>query len=233
MICPFGYSLSTVARRLRFLVLVVLLLAARRASADDWQLTGTNNGITIYKRAVPGSAIVALKGEGIVDAPVWKVASVLLDTARAQEWVDSLKQSRVVRRLSLTSYIEYNHLGLPLIIKDRDFVSQVQIDVNDEDRSVALIYKPTDDSSVSTTHNVRGEILAGTFLARSIEPGHRTQLTAEIHCDPKGALPAWIVNLFQRRWPQNTFEGIRRQAAKPDVAMPDEFKDVLGPTRRY
>jgi len=222
-----------VAHGLRVLVFSVLLLAASRALADDWQLTGNKDGITIYQRAVPGSAIIALKGEGVVDAPVWKVASVLLDTARAQEWVDSLKQSRVVRRLTLTSYIEYNHLGLPLIIKDRDFVSEVQIKVNADDRSVALIYRPTDDPSVSTTRDVRGEILAGTFLARSLGPEHRTQLTAEIHCDPKGALPAWIVNLFQRRWPQNTFEGIRRQVAKPDVAMPDEFKDVLGPTTGY
>jgi hypothetical protein len=86
---------------------------------------------------------------------------------------------------------------------------------------------------VSTTGDVRGEILAGSLLVRSLDPEHRAQLTAEIHCDPKGAIPAWVVNLLQRRWPQNTFEGIRRQVAKPGVTMPDEFKDVLGPTTLF
>jgi hypothetical protein len=38
------------------------------------------------------------------------------------------------------------------------------------------------------------------------------------------------VNFFQKGWPLNTFQGIRAQAAKPDIAMPPEFKDVLTPT---
>jgi hypothetical protein len=40
-------------------------------------------------------------------------------------------------------------------------------------------------------------------------------------------------NFFQKNWPQSTFQAIRRQAAKPDIAMPDEFKDVLAPTRGF
>ena len=217
---------------LRRLVVVCLLMlaAGRPLLADDWKLVGNEDGISIYRRDVAGSSIVALKGEGIINAPVWKVASVLLDTTRAPEWVDSLKLSKVVRRLSLNSYVEYNHLGLPPLIRDRDFVSEVLIDVNAADRSAALVYTPTDDPLAPKTHNVRGLILSGSFRAQSLEAGQRTELTAELHCDPKGALPAWIVNLFQKSWPRKTFEGIRKQVTKPDVTMPDEFKDVLAPT---
>ena len=208
------------------------MLAAASVHADDWTLVSKDHGIEVYRREVPGSAVIALKGEGIVDAPVWKVASVLLDTKRAPEWVDSLKSSEVVRRLTPTSYVEYNHLGLPILIKDRDFVSEVQIEVSAADRSVTLVYKPTDDPGAPTTHNVRGEILSGTFRAHAVDTTH-TALVAEIHCDPRGALPAWVVNLFQKSWPRHTFEGIRKQVAKADVAMPDEFKDVLEPTRDF
>ena len=48
----------------------VVVLAANCAFAEDWQLTGEKDGITIYHRAVPGSAIVALKGAGAIEAPV-------------------------------------------------------------------------------------------------------------------------------------------------------------------
>ena len=51
--------------------------------------------------------------------------------------------------------------------------------------------------------------------------------------DPHGALPGWLVNMFQKGWPEQTFEGIRRQAAKPDITMPAEFRDVLGPTEQF
>jgi hypothetical protein len=211
---------------------LLVLAAVAFVHADDWTLVGNDHGITVYRRDVPGSAVVALKGEGLIDAPVWKVASVLLDTKRAPEWVDSLKASAVVRRLTPTSYVEYNHLKLPLLIKDRDFVSEVQIDIRATDRSVTLVYKPTDDPDAPATHNVRGEILAGTFRASAVDATHTT-LVAEIQCDPKGALPAWAVNLFQKGWPRHTFEGIRKQVARADVTMPDEFKDVLEPTRDF
>ena len=215
------------------LVLVAVLSVAGSAGADDWKLMSNEQGIAVYRRDVPGSKIVAFKGTGTIEAPLWKIASILLDTKRAPEWADSLKESRVVRRLGLNTYIEYNHIGLPLIIKDRDFVSQVRIEVNPATKTFALIYTPTDDPHVPVTHDVRGEIVAGAFRAASLEKDRRTELTAELQCDPKGAIPGWLANFFQRNWPQSTFQSMRMQATKPDIAMPDEFKDVLAPTREF
>jgi hypothetical protein len=215
------------------LFLAALLCMALPIQADGWKLVSKERGIEVYRREVPGTSIVAFKGTGTIDAPLWKIASILLDTRRAPEWVDSLKESRVVRRLALNSYIEYNHIGLPFIIKDRDFVSEVHIEVDPAARTFALIYKPTDDRNVPATHHVRGEIVAGSFRATSVEKDRRTDLTAELQSDPKGAIPGWLANFFQKNWPQSTFQKIRMQAAKPDIAMPDEFKDVLAPTRGF
>jgi hypothetical protein len=55
-------------------------------------------------------------------------------------------------------------------------------------------------------------------------------LTAEVQADLKGLLPAWVVNFFQRSWPLTTFEAVRKQAAKPDIGMPAEFRNILEPT---
>jgi hypothetical protein len=211
---------------------VVLVGGALPVQAENWKLMGSERGIEIYRREVPGSGIVALKGSGIVDAPLWKIASILLDTKRAPEWVDSLKESRVLRRLGLNRYVEYNHIAGPLVMKDRDFVSDVAIEVDSRAKTFALIYKPGGDPGVPASRHVRGEILSGVFRATSLDNA-RTDLTAELHCDPKGALPEWIVNLFQKNWPRNTLEAIRTQAAKPDIEMPEQFKDVLAPTRQF
>jgi hypothetical protein len=103
--------------------------AAGPASADDWHLLHTEHGTEISRRSDAGGN-VAMKGVGTVDAALWKIASILLDTARAPEWVDSLKESRVVQHLGPTEYVEYNHIGMPLVIKDREFVSDVRIEVD-------------------------------------------------------------------------------------------------------
>jgi hypothetical protein len=219
--------------RVLLLSWVAWLAVAAVADADDWQLIGSERGIEIFRREVPGSGVIALKGKGTVEAPLWKVASILLDTRRAPQWVDSLEESRVLRRLGVNHYIEYNHVHGPLVIKDRDFVSDVIIDVDPLAKAFALLYKPTDDPNVPIAHRVRGEIVSGTFRAISLEKDKRTELTAELHCDPKGSIPKWVVNFFQKNWPRNTFEAIRAQAAKPDISMPDEFSDVLAPTRGF
>jgi hypothetical protein len=214
-------------RAVPVLLFAVLLCVARPAGADDWKLLGNDHGITVYSRQAPGSSIVALRGTGTIDAPLWKIAAILLDTKRAKEWADSLKESRMVRRIGPAAYVEFNHIGLPLILKDRDFVSEVRIDVNPDAKTFALVYKPADDPIVPATHDVRGEITTGAFRLTSLEKDRRVALDAEVQCDPKGAIPAWIVNLFQKNWPLNTFQALQKQAAKPDITIPEEFRDLL------
>jgi hypothetical protein len=217
----------------RFLCCALFLAVAWRAEGEDWKLVGNQHGVEIYRRDVPGSDVVAFKGQGTIEAPLWKVASILLDTKRAPEWAESLKESRVVKRLGPNTYIEYNHLGMPFILRDRDFVSEVVIEVDAEARTFGLVYKPTEEPGAPVTRYVRGQITSGVFQIRSVEPGRRSTLMAEIQCDPKGAIPTWIANFFQRSWPLTTFEGLRKQAAKADLAMPEEFKDVLASTLRF
>jgi hypothetical protein len=217
----------------RSLIVALCVTGSAAASAQDWKRIDLKDGIEVSRRTVAGSGLVAMRGVGQVDAPVWKIASILLNPERAREWVDSLKESRVVRQLGPAEYIEYNHFGMPFLVKDREFVSDVQIEVNPGKRSVALVDSPTSDGTRPAARYVRGEILAGRFEARSIEPGRRSELTAEVQCDPKGMLPTWLVNLFQRSWPVTTFEGMRLQAAKEDIQIPDAFQDVLSRTRSY
>ena len=107
---------------------------------------------------------------------MWKVASVLLDPRRAPEWVDDLTESRVVRHLREDSYIEYNHVHLPLFIKDREFVSEVRIEVNEAARSLTLVYRPTDTSEVPPSGNVRGQIRSRLFRVQSRGEGQGTAI---------------------------------------------------------
>jgi len=212
--------------------LLLAIVPVRTSTGSDWQVVGTEDGITISRREPSGSSITAFRGTGAIDAPVWKIASILLDVKRAPEWVDSLKESRVVRRIAPDHYIEFNHVGMPIIMKDRDFVSDVRIEVDAAARSVALVYAPSGEPLSWTSHDVRGEIVAGLFKATALPSGGST-FTAEVQADPKGFIPAWVVNMFQKNWPVQTFERLRKQAAKPDITVPDAFADVLAPARSF
>jgi hypothetical protein len=201
---------------------------AGKVGPDGWEQIADKEGVQVYRKSVPGSPLKSMKGVGLVDAPVATVALVLLDDARAPEWVDSLAESRVVRTLSAHDYIEYNHIDMPAICRDREFVTHVMLS-SDPARKVGIIKsEPGSDSSVPPhPKRIRGT-LASYYELKAIDGGQRTLLSIELHSDPKGWLPAWVVNLFQKDWARITIAGIRKQVKKPDLKVPPEFATYLG-----
>ncbi len=216
--------------RLLFVVVSFPAFASIQSSPIEWEPVGNKKGVELFRRDSPGD-VVELKGVGTIDAPLWKVAATLLDTERAPEWVDSLERSSVVRRIDRNTYVEYNHIGTPFFLKDRDFVSLVKIEVDPAAKTFALRYQPTDDS-VGDEGHIRGEIKPAIFKLTSLDTNH-TQLTGEIHCDPKGTIPKWLVNFFQSDWALVTVTALREQTAKSEVRIPAEFADVLSPTLAF
>jgi hypothetical protein len=176
---------------------------------------------------VAGSPIVAFKGEGIVNASILRVASVLVDGKRATEWIDSLKEDRVVRQISETETINYDHVGTPIVMKDRDFVSSCKLEFEPTRKMLTLKIHSVTDPAAPPTNYVRGELLHSSFVLTSIEGGTKTRVVAEIHADPKGSVAKWIVNLFQKKWPHNTITSLRAQVAKPDIKEHPRLKQVL------
>src|SRR5262245_44982124 len=111
---------------------------AGKVGPDGWEQISDKDGVLVYRKSVPGSPLKSMKGVGVVDAPVATVALVLLDDARAPEWVDSLAESRVVRTMNPHEYIEYNHIDMPAICRDREFVTHVMLS-SDPARKVGII----------------------------------------------------------------------------------------------
>jgi hypothetical protein len=202
-------------------------VSSGQAAQPAWEKIGEDDGIAVYRREVPGSPIVAFKGEGIIDASILRVSSVIVDSSRATEWVDSLKEARILRQVSETETIHYDHVGTPIVMKDRDFVSDCKLEFDPAQKKVSLKIQSIVDASAPQTDYIRGELLHSSFVMTSIEHGTKTRIVAEIHADPKGSVAKWIVNLFQKKWPHNTITSLRRQVAKPDIVEHPRLKQVL------
>jgi hypothetical protein len=198
-------------------------------SRTQWvQTDQTKDGITLYKREIPGSDVVAFRGEGTVDAPLALVASIIYDCSRGTEWIEDLKESRALRVENPLTFIEYDHVGTPFIMKDRDFVTRVTTQPDVEHHSLIIEYKSVDDPSAPKTSYVRGEMTHATFILTAQGQGkdQKTLVVADIHCDPKGAIPKWVVNLFQKDWPISTFRNLRKQATKTDIKLDSRFSNL-------
>ncbi len=207
-------------------VLASLAPSLARAAAGAWEQIRSENGILVFKKEVAGSSFVAFRGEGNVDGDLLRVGSVIVDVPRDKEWLDSVVEARILRKVSDTEYIMYSHLGTPVGMSDRDFVTDVTITADPGAQTVTFRMRSVDDPSAPKTGYVRAMLIDSAFVISSAGQG-KTHVVAEIHCDPKGAIPSFIVNMFQRSWGYNTIVSLRRQVAKNPVAEHPLLKAAL------
>lgn len=203
------------------MLLTLLLLAA---NIPPWEQINFAEGVAVFRRKIPGNPYVSMKGVGVIDAPIGKVAAVLLDDARLPEWVDDI-EARVVRIVNPNEYIEYNHVKMPPLVTDREFITDVSLAVDPEAKTVVIISEPTEDPSLPPNKRIRGDLHAN-YVMQVVDATH-TRVSIEVTTNPKGSLPAWLVNYFQKDWALATIRGIRKQCAKPDIKPPQEFAEFL------
>lgn len=187
-------------------------------AAEGWEYSNDDDGVRVWRRDVEGSRVVAFRGETVIDAPIAKVVSVLDDTSRRLEWVHSAKETRKIRQVGTLERVEYNHTGAPWPVRDRDFVYLAKIALDRTLKQVRIaIHSVADEAMPEADCCVRGEIAKSLYILTSVENGTKTHITVEVNADPKGAIPKFIANIFQKSWPRKTLLGVKRQVQKEDV----------------
>lgn len=185
-------------------------------NSDDWKETIHSDGVLGYKKDIPGSPICTVKGLGEVDAPYEEVAKIIIDEERAPEWIEDLIVSKPVGGNFPYDYIEFNHIGTPFILNDREFVSRVRMKVDPIHKIIAYSYSKTDFIYPVKLPHVRGVIDYSVMAVMALpeSPSLKTLVLAEFHGDPKGNVPKWLVNWFQTSWPKDSLLALRKQVLK-------------------
>ncbi len=183
-----------------------------------WQYQGEDStGVKLWKKEIPGSPIVAFRGETIIEASIPRIAAVLGDSKRRTEWVADAKEARDLRADTPMDRVEYNRTGAPWPVSERDFVYRVTVKVNRAQKAMHVHIRSVEEPSMPPRPGiVRGELINSAYWLNAIDESH-TLVRVEILADPKGDLPKWVVNMVQKDWPKNTLIRMGRQVAKADI----------------
>jgi hypothetical protein len=180
-------------------------------------LTRDDEGIRSYQSRREGSPLLWFKGEGVIDAPIPLVVSVVLDAERAGEWISYLSESVVLRWIEEpVEYVQFTRFDAPWPVKDRTFISRVVLEVEPESYAASLTYHSSE-LRVDSKNAILGSVAGSHYLLRPIDGGARTHFTGIGVADPRGSLPTWLVNWVGGSWPHETIEALRRQVRKQDV----------------
>lgn len=199
-----------------YLTLAISLLAAAplKAHGDErpWEPVTSKQGITVERRKVDGSKLLEFRGKGVIDAPIAAVLAIFHDVDRATEWMDSCNGSRMVADVAEYEKVVYNRTHAPWPISDRDAVLRNVLTFDENRREVRLEFATVEDARAPRVKGVvRMPFLRGHWYLWPEADGRSTRVEYQVHADPGGLLPTWMVNYASRDIPLKTIAGLRAQ----------------------
>jgi hypothetical protein len=189
-----------------------VLLAAFQAwggeAADPWRLEKREDGIQVFSRAIDGSPIRAIKAEIDIRASLDSTVALLLDASQRPRWDDICAEASVYRQVSDAEDVIYVHNDLPWPLNDRDMVLRRTWSVA-ADGSSAQIRAVVDDKVLpEVAGRVRVPQADGLWtVVRLGETGVR--VSTEVHVDPGGPVPDWLMNSLSIQGPYKALKNIR------------------------
>ncbi|MBC7530090.1 MAG: hypothetical protein H7318_00835 [Oligoflexus sp.] len=202
--------------------------SARDWAKDGWEFVSESDGIKVYRKIYPGSDVKGVAGEAVLDGSIGKVLFMMVDHKHKPDWINRFKEAHTVEEIPPSSNIQYSSFDLPFPATDRDFVFRNDFSVDEKLRGVVIDVKSVVDKRASERADlVRGEIVRGKYSL--IPQGDKTLMQAEYLADPKGMIPTWLINFFQKEWPYKTLDAMRKQLKKPYIEEWSVYTKVLKP----
>jgi hypothetical protein len=197
------------------LLSLILIMSAFPALAgpaipkeSDWRLSSETDGVKVFKAHTEGLDTVSMRGETMLNTTRTRIIEIMSDTEGATKWMPLVIKKVLIMDNPLVERIEATFIDIPWPFVDRVFVSHAKMIKNDAKQTHIII----EDSKANIEHEgfVRGQMNFGRFFMTENEPG-KTHIIVEVNSDPKGHIPAWMVNWTQANWPVEFFQGIRSQ----------------------
>ncbi len=206
---------------LRIILTTALLVVSGLMPAlaqNNWELRTEKEGIKVYSCEVPGSKIKAIKVTGEFEATPAQLAAVVMDVNTATDWVDHLKSSVLIKRVSANELYYYAEVSLPWPATNRDFVAHLTATQNPDTKVVVVEgpavpgYMPEKKGLVRINNSI------GKWVITPVGPD-RVRVEYSLHVDPAGSLPSWLVNMFATDAPLQIFRHLRTELQKPDYKI--------------
>jgi hypothetical protein len=215
--------------------IIGLLLSANLFAYElegKWKEINRQDGITVWSAEVKGRSIVAFKGNVDINASIQTIASILADSSRKHLWIAKLKSIKTLERPTPFSAVEHYEIQTPWFLSNRDFVYRADMKLSKDKQQIFVTVK-------SITHKkqppvdgiVRAEVVEGKYILTKIAK-KRTNVVVQMLADPKGSIPKWVVNIYQKSWPYLTLKKIKELAESGTFPMHKTVKRAFSSATR-
>ena len=145
----------------------------------------------------------------------------------ADEWMPDEEGKYILHEVSDTEAITYGINRVPFPFADRELVllNKLRLDL-DRKFLVLDIYSVDYPSQPVKKGTIRAQMYCGELRLRPAGES-QTEVSMQLIVDPRGAIPGWIVNLFQKRLPYNFLRALEKKAATTNFELRPAYREIL------
>ena len=194
---------------------------------QKWEEVTSEEGLTVYTTEIPNSKLLGFKLTGTVDADVTSLMSNIRDVERSTEWTPELLVKQTIKNISDIEAITYSVNDLPWPLDDRDFILHNKLHLSKDKKLLFVISKSIQHKDYPNKNKlVRAWIHYSNMGLRPLGP-NKTYVEWTLFGDPKGNIPAWLVNFYQSGFPIKFFLMARNRANSVRLPMLTGLKIML------
>ncbi len=180
-----------------------------------WQWVRGDNGVAVHRRTVAGSPLHEFRGVGTIYAPIAAVLGVLNDTEHRLEWMKEAAAQILVQQVDDSTVIFYSRTKAPWPVSDRDAVLRATTTFDTQKNVVRIEIDAIEHPAWPPQKGVvRMPALRGHWYFWPEKGGEYTKAEYQVHANPGGSLPDWIINMVSKSIPHSTIVHLREQVKK-------------------
>ena len=217
---------TLVAACLICLAAVTTAPGAAEGASGKWEYVNGDKGVKVWSKEVPGSPLMSFKGKTTVKLHIGRIIQVFAYNRYQKDWVDRWANSVDLMKITPYERIFWIRFGLPWPIDDRDYVLHTKATLDPPNRTVKVLIKSVKHARKPEQGGccVRGKAIGTRYRFKALPDGS-TEMMVEVHTDPRGMLPTWLVNMIQKDWPRKTLLDLKERASKADIKSYPSLED--------
>lgn len=218
-------------RLIKIITALTLSALALSSLADsEWKLEKDTDGVKVYTRVVEGSPLKEFKGITHLKTSLTSIVALLDDRAVAPSWIKDTRESSLIKKIDSSVSIAYNVTAAPWPVKDRDMVLKSVMTQNPETLAVRIDLNAEKDGKPEHKDRMRITKMNGHWEFNPQANGE-VEVVYQVHADPAGSLPTWLVNSLVVDMPFHTLKNMQTKVLedKYQQAEVSSIKNVTKP----
>jgi hypothetical protein len=197
---------------IRICCLAILIPITFTALAqENWKEVKEDDGIKVYTKIEPDSKYKSFKAEMQVACKIENILNVLKHSDSINSWIVNSKGVKLLKTEGQDQFY-YIETSLPMPFQSRDMVYHFHYkDLSSDQVKVTVTGIP--DYILPLKGIVRMEKADGFWLLTRID-SNKISVVYQMHVEPGGIIPAWLVNPFIKNVPFSTFQKLRNIVLK-------------------